>query len=81
MPDGKPALTGAERKRQYDRRARDGLLSVRADLPPKIGEWLVDHNSMAGYNSTGRGAQMLPMRLTPEDKPDIPRPLFTQLRT
>ncbi len=42
MPDGRPALTGAERKRRHDRRVRDGLTHARADLPRDVGEWLID---------------------------------------
>ncbi len=33
MPDGRTALTGAERKRRYDRRVWDGLIYVRGGLP------------------------------------------------
>ena len=71
MPDGRPALTGAKRKHRYDRRLRDGLIYVRAELPPEIGEWLIDHSTMAGDNSTGRGAETLPTRLRSGSKPDI----------
>ena len=52
MPDGRPALSGAERKRRHDRRARDGLIHARADLPPEIGEWLIDHGFKADDCST-----------------------------
>ena len=33
MLDGRTALTGAERKRRYDHRVRDGLIYVRGGLP------------------------------------------------
>ncbi len=52
MPDGRTALTGAERKRRHDRRARDGLIHARSDLPPEIGEWLIDHGFKADDDST-----------------------------
>ncbi len=43
MTAGRPALTGAERKRRHDRRVRTGLIHARADLPPDIAAWLVEH--------------------------------------
>ena len=52
MSDGRPALTGAERKRRHDRRARDGLIHARGDLPPEIGEWPIDPGFMADDDST-----------------------------
>jgi hypothetical protein len=52
MTAGRPALTGAERKRRHIRRVREGMTHVRADLPCDVGTWLlemgfkVDDNSM-----------------------------------
>ncbi len=52
MPDGRPALTGAERKRRYDRRAREGSIYFRSDLPPDLGEWMMDRGVKAEDDST-----------------------------
>ena len=51
MPDGRPALTGAQRKRRFDRRERLGLINFRGDLPPEIGEWLMDRGHRAEIHS------------------------------
>ena len=52
MPDGRTALTGAQRKRRYDRRVRDGLIYVRGGLPPDLGECLMDRGVKAEDDST-----------------------------
>ena len=52
MPDGRTALTGAERKARHDRRVRDGLTHARADLPRDVGEWLIDLGFIVDPRST-----------------------------
>ena len=52
MTDGRPALTGAERKRRHDRRVRDGLTYACADLPRDVGEWLIDLGFIDNTRST-----------------------------
>ncbi len=81
MPDGRPALTGAERKRRYDRRAGDGSIYFRGDLPLDICELLMDYGYKADDDSTGRGVETLPTRLRSWSNRTFGRPLFIQLRT
>ena len=52
MPDGRTALTGAERKRRYDRRVRHGSIYFRGDLPLDICELLMDYGYKAADDST-----------------------------
>ena len=52
MTGDRTALTGAERKRRHDRRARDGSIYFRGDLPPDLGEWMMDRGYKAADDST-----------------------------